>query len=554
MDEEEVHIAVGKNSRKEKANILWAAANFPRATIVLVHVHWPSKWMPFMGGKVLYKFADEKEKEMHRGREMKVMVNMLSQYKKMCGTRKVSAHYLTHDDTVAGVVNLIKKLKIKRIVIGSRNMSRQVVVRQCCQVWLVLNGKHISTSNDHLEYSENIGYGGGSSGILASIHELGEESDGYVTPRSDLVDETMDEESAEMNDSDQLVTEEIDRLQKKLKQLQGEERNHDERSLSPRQMAASLKRKSLSEPRYPELQIPENIEQFSMSQIEKATDNFHSRNFIGGGGYGPVYKGKVGSTSVAIKLLKPRGRQGFSEYQQEVVVLSKLEHPHIVRLIGVCPESCGLVYEHLPNGTLKDRLSKGLLWKDRVRILGELRSALAYLHSRRPHAIIHADVKLTNILLDAGNASRLGDFGTARAVHVKPLEEETIGRRTNPMGTAGYMDPVFFMTGELTTESDVYAFGMVILQMLTGLLDLNVAEQAREAVKMDAVHSVLDASAGPWPEVQAEKLMKLALRCCSLERRRRPAITSDAEWRSLDILRAMVNPASKSWKWNSHAS
>jgi transposase len=115
--------------------------------------------------------------------------------------------------------------------------------------------------------------------------------------------------------------EEIDRLQKKLKQLQGEERNHDERSLSPRQMAASLKRKSLSEPRYPELQIPENIEQFSMSQIEKATDNFHSRNFIGGGGYGPVYKGKVGSTSVAIKLLKPRGRQGFSEYQQEVILI-----------------------------------------------------------------------------------------------------------------------------------------------------------------------------------------------------------------------------------------
>ncbi|XP_021309586.1 U-box domain-containing protein 33 isoform X2 [Sorghum bicolor] len=480
-------------------------------------------------------------------------------------------------------------------------MSRQVVLRQCCQVWMVLNGKHISTSNDHLEHSENIGYGG-SSGILASIHELGEESDGYVTPPTDLVDEIIDEESTEMNDSDQLVTEdetlteqgteesvtseemedffeggadqsdeiqsfrnitekaekimeEIERLQNKLKQLQGQEHNHDERNLSPRQMAASLKRKSLSEPRYPELQIPENIEQFSMSQIEKATDNFHSRNFIGEGGYGPVYKGKLGGTSVAIKLLKPRGRQGFSEYQQEVVVLSKLEHPHIVRLIGVCPASCGLVYEHLPNGTLMDRLSKGLLWKERVRILAELRSALAYLHSRRPHAVIHADLKLTNILLDAGNASRLGDFGTARAVHVKPLEEETISRRTNPMGTTGYMDPVFFMTGELTTESDVYAFGMVILQMLTGLLDLNIAEQAREAVKMDAVHSVLDASAGPWPEVQAEKLMKLALRCCSLERKRRPAITSDAEWRSLDILRAMATPSSKaSWKWNSHAS
>ena len=232
-------------------------------------------------------------------------------------------------------------------------------------------------------------------------------------------------------------------------------------------------------------------------------------------------------------------------------MLSKLEHPHIVRLIGVCPESCGLVYEHLPNGTLMDRLSKGLLWKERVRILAELRSALAYLHSRRPHAIIHADLKLTNILLDAGNASRLGDFGTARAVHVKPLEEETISRRTNPMGTTGYMDPVFFVTGELTTESDVYAFGVVILQLLTGLDGLNVAEKVRGAVKL---HSLLDMSAGPWPEVDSERLLKLALRCCSLERKRRPAITSDAEWRSLDILRAMATPSSKSWKWNSHAS
>ncbi|CAN6179923.1 unnamed protein product [Urochloa humidicola] len=579
MDEEEVHIAVGKNSRKEKSNILWAAANFPRATIVLVHVHWPSKWMPFMGGKVLYKFADEKEKEMHRGRETKAMVNMLSQYKNLCGTRKVSAHYLTHDDIVAGVVSLVKKLKIKRIVIGSRNMSRQVALRQCCQVWVVLNGKHISTSNDHLEHSGNIGYGG-SSDILASVHELGEES-GYMTPPSDLEDEALTEQgtaesiaSEEMEsfaeeDADQSdeiqsfrnitekaekIMEEIDRLQKKLKELQGEGHNRIVRSISRREMAASLKRKSLSEPRYPELQIPENIGQFSTLQIANATESFHSRNFIGEGGYGPVYKGKLGGTPVAIKLLKPHGRQGFPEYQQEVVLLSKLDHPHIVRLIGVCAESCSLVYELLPNGTLLDRLSKGLLWKDRVRILAEQRSALAYLHSRRPHAIIHADLKLANILLDAVNVSRLGDFGTARAVHVKPLEEETIGRRTNPMGTTGYMDPVFFMTGELTTESDVYAFGVVILQLLTGLLDLNVAEQAREAVKMDAVHSVLDASAGAWPEVQAERLLKLALRCCSLERKRRPAITADAEWRSLDILRAMSTPASKSRKWNSHAS
>jgi interleukin-1 receptor-associated kinase 1 len=233
----------------------------------------------------------------------------------------------------------------------------------------------------------------------------------------------------------------------------------------------------------------------------------------------------------------------------QVVVLSRIEHPHIVKLIGVCQESCALVYEHLPNGTLMDGLSKGLPWRDRIRILAEQRSALAHLHSSRPHAIIHADLKLTNILLDGGNSSRLGDFGTARVVQMKPLEEDTICRRTNPMGTMGYMDPVFFTTGELTAESDVYAFGVVILQVLTGLLDLNIAEQVQEAVKMDAVHGLLDASAGNWPGVQAERLVRLALRCCNMERKRRPTITSDTDWRPLDIMRTMAT-GSKSRKWS----
>ncbi|KAF0911509.1 hypothetical protein E2562_011148 [Oryza meyeriana var. granulata] len=604
MDEEEIHIAVGKNTKKEKANILWAAARFPRATIVLVHVHWPSKWMPFMGGKVLYKFADEKEKEMHRTKETDAMVKMLSRYKNHCGTRKVRAHYLSHDDVLAGVVNLIKKLKIKRIVIGSRSMSKEAMLRKCCQVCVVINGKHMSTSNDHLEHTGSIGYGG-SPESLASIHELSDDSNGYTTPPSDFADEIIyDDGVIQMDGTDELATEaetedeeitetgepnsckevehfseeiahqtdeiqsfrsiteraeelmeEIDKLQRKLKELQ--EEDHEKSILSPRQKAAaSLKEKGLSTPRYgyPELQLPEHISRFSMSKISKATDNFYSRNLIGEGGYGPVYKGKLGGVPVAIKLLRPHGKQGFPEYKQEVVVLSRIEHPHIVKLIGVCPESCILVYEHLPNGTLLDRLSKGLPWKDRVRILAEQRSALAYLHSCRPHAIIHADLKLTNILLNAGNVSRLGDFGTARTVHMKPLEEETICRRTNPMGTTGYMDPVFFMTGELTTESDVYAFGVVILQVLTGLLDLNIADQVREAVKMDAVHCVLDASAGSWPEVQTERLLRLALRCCSLERKRRPAITCDADWRSLDILHAMANAAAKSRKWATHGS
>uniref|UniRef100_A0ACD5YBH7 Uncharacterized protein n=1 Tax=Avena sativa TaxID=4498 RepID=A0ACD5YBH7_AVESA len=349
-----------------------------------------------------------------------------------------------------------------------------------------------------------------------------------------------------------LLHQEMEELQRRLKDLQDEGHNHEENILSPRKKNDLLRERTLLKKRYPQLQIPDHIAEFPMSRIAKATNNLYSQNLIGEGGYGPVYKGRLGGVTVAIKLLRPHGklhgRQGFPEFQQEVVVLSRIEHPHIVKLIGVCQQSCALVYEHLPNGTLMDGLSKGLPWKDRIRILAEQRSALAHLHSSRPQAIIHADLKLTNILLDAGNTSRLGDFGTARVVQMKPLED-TICRRTNPMGTMGYMDPVFFTTGELTAESDVYAFGVVILQVLTGLLDLNIAEQAQEAIRMDAVHSLLDASAGSWPGVQAERLLRLALRCCHMERKRRPTITSDTDWRPLDILRTMAT-GSKSWRWS----
>uniref|UniRef100_A0A453JCM5 RING-type E3 ubiquitin transferase n=1 Tax=Aegilops tauschii subsp. strangulata TaxID=200361 RepID=A0A453JCM5_AEGTS len=116
------------------------------------------------------------------------------------------------------------------------------------------------------------------------------------------------------------------------------------------------------------------------------------------------------------------------------------------------------------------------------------------------------------------------------------------------MGTMGYMDPIFFMTGELTTESDVYAFGLVILQVLTGLLDAGLVDLSRRRSRWTP-YGLLDASAGSWPRVQAERLLRLALRCCNLERKQRPTFTSDTDWRPLDILRTMAT-ASKSQKWS----
>ena len=115
----------------------------------------------------------------------------------------------------------------------------------------------------------------------------------------------------------------MEKLQRKLKELQDEGYNYEESILSPRRKNVLLKEKMLPKQRYPELQIPEHIVQYSMSRIGKATNNFYSRNLIGEGGYGLVYKGKLGGMPVAIKLLrphgKPHGRQGFPEYQQEVI-------------------------------------------------------------------------------------------------------------------------------------------------------------------------------------------------------------------------------------------
>eukprot|EP00267_Zea_mays_P051538 XP_020404499.1 U-box domain-containing protein 33 [Zea mays] len=542
MEGEVVHIAVGKNTRKEEPNIRWAAAAFPEAAIVLVHVHWPSEWMPFMGGNPSYKFADEKEKERHGDTEATHMMKMFSVYKSQCGTRKVSAYYLTHRDVGAGVVTLVKKLKIKRIVIGSR-FELDILIHNS-----------ILTSMIAWRPMEILDMEAAQIFWHLYANELGNAEWEDDTTAEEFIEKPSTCETEDFSNGEKAakIMEEIDRLEKKLKELQGEVHNHEECSSLPAQTAAVSPKKCLAEPRYPELKIPEHIVQFSASQIQKATSDFRSENIIGEGGYGPVYKGDLEGIPVAIKSLRPDGKQGFSEYQHEVMVLSKLEHPHIVRLVGVCHASCTLVYEYLPNGTLLDRLSKGRLlpWEDRVRILVELRSALAYLHSHRPNAIIHADLKLANILLDAGDAARLGDFGTARMVHVKPLEdeEETIVRRTNPMGTMGYIDPVFFTTGELTTESDVYAFGVVILQLLTGLHGLNIAEQVRGA--RSKLHGLLDVSAGPWPQVHSARLLKLALRCCSLERKQRPLMTCDAQWKSLLVLRNKAAPPKKARKWN----
>ncbi|CAL9100940.1 unnamed protein product [Musa acuminata var. zebrina] len=286
--------------------------------------------------------------------------------------------------------------------------------------------------------------------------------------------------------------------------------------------------------------------EFSSLELMQATENFSNSLKIGEGGFGCVYKGFIRNTAVAIKLLHQQSMQGQSEFHQEVTVLSRVRHPNLVTLIGACPEIFALVYEFLPNGSLEDCLaytnsSAPLTWQVRTRIIVEICSALIFLHSNNPHPVVHGDLKPDNILLDANFVSKIGDFGICRFLK-QSNTSTTLCCQTNPKGTFLYMDPEYFLTGELTPQSDVYAFGIIILRLLTGKSPLRIARDVQEAVDNGDLHAIIDKSAGNWPFVQANQLAHLGLRCSEMSRKNRPDLTQEV-WR---IVEPMVKAASLS--------
>lgn len=206
-------------------------------------------------------------------------------------------------------------------------------------------------------------------------------------------------------------------------------------------------------------------------------------------------------------------------------VLGKLRHPNLVNLIGACPEAWALVYEFLPNGSLEDRLTCNdktppLTWQTRIRVAGEICSALNFLHSNKRLSVVHGDLKPANILLDANLVSKLGDFGICRLV--QSSNTTTLYRCTHAMGTFVYMDPEFLASGDITPLSDVYSFGIILLRLLTGRTPFGINRAVQQAFDKGCFSEILDASAGDWPLVEAEQLAHLGLRCCEITRRTRP--------------------------------
>ncbi|CAN6442020.1 unnamed protein product [Victoria cruziana] len=266
---------------------------------------------------------------------------------------------------------------------------------------------------------------------------------------------------------------------------------------------------------------------YSREELEIATESFSVSNKIGEGGYGSVYKCNLDHTPVAVKLLHQDASNKKDEFLREVEVLSQIRHPHMVLLLGACPENGCLVYEYLANGSLEDRLlCKGgtppLSWATRFRILYEVACVLAFLHSSKPEPIVHRDLKPANILLDSNYVSKLGDVGLAQLMSNVVPDAVTEYRETLLAGTLYYMDPEYQRTGTVRPKSDLYGFGIIVLQTLTAKPPIGLVKMIETSICDGSFPKKLDKSIKDWPLEQCEDLAHLALKCTRLRCRERP--------------------------------
>ncbi|XP_022149655.1 U-box domain-containing protein 52-like isoform X2 [Momordica charantia] len=298
-----------------------------------------------------------------------------------------------------------------------------------------------------------------------------------------------------------------------------------------KQKIAEMKAKSKEEEKKKTIELFErsNIcyRRYSIQEIETATDHFNESKKIGEGGYGPVYQALLDHTSVAIKILRPDLSHGQRQFQQEIEVLSRMRHPHMVLLLGACPESGCLVYEYMENGSLEDRLFRkdntpSIPWGTRFKIACDIATALLFLHQMKPEPVVHRDLKPANILLDHNYVSKIGDVGLARLVPPSVSDSVTQYHMTAAAGTFCYIDPEYQQTGMLGVKSDIYSFGVLLLQLITAKSPMGLSYQVEEAIEHGTFPEILDPTVTDWPIEDTLGLAKLALQCCELRKRDRP--------------------------------
>ncbi|RAL37233.1 hypothetical protein DM860_004155 [Cuscuta australis] len=218
--------------------------------------------------------------------------------------------------------------------------------------------------------------------------------------------------------------------------------------------------------------ISKELEVFSFESIAMATDNFCETRMLGKGGFGPVYKGILpDGKEVAIKRLSKSSGQGDEEFKNEILSIAKLQHTNLVRLLGCCIEGDEeiLIYEYMPNKSLDsflfDPSRKELLrWDNRLSIIEGIAQGLLYLHKYSRLTVIHRDLKASNILLDEDMTPKISDFGLARIFGRQQSEANT----KRIVGTYGYMSPEYALRGIVSTKIDVFSFGVLVLEIVSG--------------------------------------------------------------------------------------
>ncbi|KAL5101001.1 hypothetical protein RYX36_005328 [Vicia faba] len=281
-----------------------------------------------------------------------------------------------------------------------------------------------------------------------------------------------------------------------------------------------------------------NLRVYTFAELRTSTRNFRPDTVLGEGGFGKVFKGSLDGIPIAVKKLNSESYQGLEEWQSEIHFLGRLYHPNLVKLLGYCYEDTELllVYEYMQKGSLENHLfGRGaeiqpLSWELRLKIAIGAASGLSFLHTSN-REIIYRDFKASNILLDGSYNAKISDFGLAK---LGPSASQS-HLSTTVMGTPGYAAPEYMQTGHLYVKSDVYGFGVVLVEILTGLraIDINrpsgfhsltdwikphLLDKRKLKKKMDIL---LD---DKYPIKAALAIAKVASRCLAPEPKMRPSM------------------------------
>lgn len=298
-----------------------------------------------------------------------------------------------------------------------------------------------------------------------------------------------------------------------------------------------------------ELSEVQNLKLYSYKELRIATDDFSPANKIGEGGFGPVFRGKLkNGKEAAIKVLSAESRQGAREFLTEIKVIYEISHENLAKLCGCCVEGNHriLVYDYIENNSLSQTLlgnghsSIQFSWRTRTKICIGIARGLAYLHEEvRPH-IVHRDIKASNILLDKDLTPKISDFGLAKLI---PSNMTHVSTRV--AGTIGYLAPEYAIRGQLTRRADVYSFGVLLVEIVSGRCNTNsllpieeqyILERTWDLYEKNELVELVDtAMYGDFDAEEACKYLKIGLLCTQDNPKLRPIMSTVVKMLSGEI-------------------